>query len=38
MPIADNNAERRTLFLTSVGFILYYLGGGHIKDEVIQQD
>ena len=35
MAIEDNNPERRNLVITSLGFILYYLGGGEVVDGVL---
>ena len=36
MPYADNSPERRNLVVCSLGFILYYLGGGKLKDNTLQ--
>lgn len=32
MPISDNNPERRNLTVSSMAFIVYYLGGGSVPD------
>jgi len=32
MPIADNNPERRNLMVTSLAFIIYFLGDGHFEN------
>lgn len=35
MPVQDADPERRNLFVTSAGFVLFELAGGEIKDDVV---
>lgn len=34
MPLHDASPERRTLVITSLGFVAYYFGGGAVDDEL----
>lgn len=36
MPINDNNPERRNLMVTSLGFILYFLGDGKVTEGLLR--
>ena len=36
MPVQDSDPERRNLMVTSLGFIAYYLAGGHVVENKIR--
>lgn len=36
MPMQDSDPERRNLVLTSLSFIVFYLAGGHITENILK--
>lgn len=36
MPVQDKDPERRNLMVTSLGFVAYYLAGGHVVENQIR--